>query len=228
MDDKGSVTGKIAHYIKDKIESGEWGIGDKISGENQICQELSVSRVSVRRAIKEFTSLGILESVRGKGTFVVSNDLSVFSTKPSDATLQEDFVGSILDFTDFRTLVEPAVCRRVAENPTPELIARLTELVGIMQASIGNNERFTKADTQYHLELCNAYGNPLLTEIMTGLFRHRESLADVNILSFEYYGGLFYHNLILECIKNKNGKKAEAMMLEHLTHGVMEMKFPEN
>ena len=37
---------------------------------------------------------------------------------------------------------------------------------------------------------------------------------------FGYEDGIYYHNLILKAIKEKNGEKAREIMFEHLQNGI--------
>ena len=67
MDDK---VGKVFNYVQEKILTGEWDIGDKITPEISLSKELGVSRSVVREAIKKFVALNILSRTQGGGTYV--------------------------------------------------------------------------------------------------------------------------------------------------------------
>lgn len=53
-----------------KIASGEWAEGAKIPNEFVLCEELGVSRITVRSAIQRLVALGMLKVQRGDGTYV--------------------------------------------------------------------------------------------------------------------------------------------------------------
>lgn len=76
---------KIYFYLLDKISSEEYPIGSLIPTQIELSEKFSVSRLTVREAIKELTLRGLLYSVKGRGTIVIAkplktdNDLKGFS-----------------------------------------------------------------------------------------------------------------------------------------------------
>lgn len=56
--------------ILDQIHRGQWRAGSKIPSENQLVQELGVSRMTVNRALRELAQEGYLQRVAGVGSFV--------------------------------------------------------------------------------------------------------------------------------------------------------------
>ena len=66
-----------ADYIFAHIQDGSWPQNSRIPSEHELCAELGISRTSVRGAIAQYVSVGVLESQHGKGTFVRSSDLSL-------------------------------------------------------------------------------------------------------------------------------------------------------
>lgn len=224
MADKGSVTSRIFYYIRDNIQSGRWAVGEKIPSENQMCRELGVSRVSVRKALQQFITLGVLNSVRGKGTFLISDDLSMFPPILGGGAQNRDALDNMLFTLEFRGLVEPALCAKAAENATPELIAALTELLTTMQNSIGNSQAFVEADVNFHLEICRACGNPVTLSVMNDVFCRRAELGQMLNVALGCYGGIYYHTMILSAIKQGDGKRAHDLMEEHLQRGIYEVR----
>lgn len=61
---------QIKVYILERIDSGEWNVGEKIPSESKLSALFKASRMTVNRAVKELTEAGRLERVQGLGTFV--------------------------------------------------------------------------------------------------------------------------------------------------------------
>ncbi|MBR3428899.1 MAG: GntR family transcriptional regulator [Clostridia bacterium] len=85
--------------LAEDIERGVYSVGSRIPPEHELEALYQVSRVTVRRALAELTSEGLLEKKQGKGTFVstprISQDLkSIHSFH--DACKQNGFQGGTL------------------------------------------------------------------------------------------------------------------------------------
>ena len=61
---------QIAADITARITQEEWCIGDKIPSENELTEEYSASRVTVRQALSKLEQEGLIEKQRGRGAFV--------------------------------------------------------------------------------------------------------------------------------------------------------------
>jgi len=66
---------RVYREISKEIESGSLRPGDRLPSERWLCDELGVSRATVRRAIEELTADGFVEG-RGRGSFVTSDALA--------------------------------------------------------------------------------------------------------------------------------------------------------
>ncbi len=60
----------------------------------------------------------------------------------------------------FRCLIEPEICGQEAPTASPELIARLEQLLKTMKASVGSSHNFVRADMDFHLAICEARSSP--------------------------------------------------------------------
>jgi GntR family transcriptional regulator len=77
-----SREGKVALFFQlsdaltAQIQAGTYAPGDLLPSENDLIAEYSVSRTTVRRAIQELVSQGLVYTVHGKGTFVAERQLT--------------------------------------------------------------------------------------------------------------------------------------------------------
>ncbi len=74
LDKRSSVPlyAQLKDLLIERVESGEYPPGSRIPSELQLCEELDLSRPTVRQAISELVSEGTLSIVKGRGTFVAA------------------------------------------------------------------------------------------------------------------------------------------------------------
>ena len=61
---------QVKDYLVGRILAGDWAEGTRVPSENELTAELSVSRMTVHRALRELTAEGWLDRVQGAGTYV--------------------------------------------------------------------------------------------------------------------------------------------------------------
>jgi len=68
---------QVAKEIKTDIIQKKYKSNEKLLTEKELCAYFGVSRVTIRRSLKELEHQGVVDIVHGKGTFVKSNKQSV-------------------------------------------------------------------------------------------------------------------------------------------------------
>ena len=51
---------QVENSIREKIENGEWKVGQKLPTEPELCQLFGVSRTTIRQAVDSLVSAGLL------------------------------------------------------------------------------------------------------------------------------------------------------------------------
>ncbi|HZV50683.1 MAG TPA: GntR family transcriptional regulator [Candidatus Dormibacteraeota bacterium] len=69
----GTLYSRAAEALRTRITDGVWRQGDRLPAETQLCQELGVSSITMRRAIATLVAEGLLVRIQGKGTYVASD-----------------------------------------------------------------------------------------------------------------------------------------------------------
>lgn len=80
-----SLQFQLRTCLLEKIQSGEWAVGQLIPSERDLCDEYGVSRITVREVLGSLTQSGYLIRKQGKGTFVA--EAKIEYTMTSDYSL---------------------------------------------------------------------------------------------------------------------------------------------
>ena len=71
MQNRNNLSQRTAQILRDRINKEHiYQYGEKLPNENELSEELGVSRTTLREAIRILVSEGVLNVQRGKGTFV--------------------------------------------------------------------------------------------------------------------------------------------------------------
>src|SRR4051812_20427510 len=94
----------VAEAIRRWIALGTYAPGERLPSERELAEQFAVGRMTVRRAIGELATEGLVATTRGRaGGTTVQPATSVLR----DVTL-EDLLAAVRDSFEFRLAVEPA------------------------------------------------------------------------------------------------------------------------
>lgn len=70
--DSRSLPAQLAELLRARITSGEWAPGEQLPSEQALADEAGISRPTVRAALRQLASSGLVRVRQGAGTFVTS------------------------------------------------------------------------------------------------------------------------------------------------------------
>lgn len=155
---RSSLTQEAAQAIRGEIVAGRWVIGDKLPNEAGLSAMLSVSRGTVREAVRVLVAQGFLETRQGSGTYVLS------VTDPTE-TLTMARRASLRDQFEARCALDVEAARLAAIRRTPAIIGELRLLAERGNYEGGDNSAFIVRDLAFHKAVVAASGNRAMVEI---------------------------------------------------------------
>jgi len=129
---------QLKKILLEKIKSGEYAAGSLIPSERELCETLGISRMTVRQALNQLVSEGILYREKGRGTFVSKakleqRNLMSFSEMAREKGLEP--ITKVLHFSMGNTIQDICDVLDLGENETVYHIKRL-RLVGSVPVGI--------------------------------------------------------------------------------------------
>ncbi|GGI38652.1 GntR family transcriptional regulator [Cnuibacter physcomitrellae] len=167
------LSAQVADQLRRRIAEGEFPVGALLPTENELSQQLGISRNSVREAVRSLVHAGILGARAGYGTFVVAaSDLA-----PTLARRLESDTGR--DVAEVRTMLEREGARFAAARATDEQRQELRRVLD-ERAQATDGPTYVELDRRFHELVFEASGNALLAELYRGTGGNERALAWVD------------------------------------------------
>lgn len=211
-----TVSEVIFEELKERIVAGEWKPGERIPSENKLCQLTGASRVSVRAAIQKLSSLGLVESKQGGGTFVceLSGEQHLNSVIPYFALSQPDRISMF----EFRRIIEVEGAALAAQRADAEQIAAMHEATRKM-AEATTTEEITRYDLEFHYLIVQGSRNSILVKVFEILRDTYFALLHENVTRLGSTGAS-YHQMITVAIESRDAELARLLMEKHLNNAI--------
>ena len=220
---RGTLPVEIVKAIAALMMQGVWRPGDMLPSEKELAQRFGVGRSTMREAMKSLMVLGVIDARAGGGSFV---------REPTSGILSGAFRWGLLlsprnmgDLVDVRMLVEANCASKAAGARTESDLARLHEIIGLMEQSSNDHGGFMARDNEFHIEIARIAGNVLLQNISSTI----QSMVGI-WYPLTYYQPkialltLTEHAAIAEAIATGNPESAAQAMREHISRAAERLK----
>jgi GntR family transcriptional repressor for pyruvate dehydrogenase complex len=214
----GTTAEEVVARLRDMIHSGEILAGDRLPPERDLAKLLGVSRPTLRAGIRSLSTVGILQSRQGAGTFV--------SDAKGSPTLDSSplrMLSALHGFTsdemfEARLALEMSIAGLAAERATSEQMTLMAEEITGMYASLTDPEQYLVHDMKFHQTIAAASGNRILTALMnmvaTILYDHRSKTVK---LARDLKQSAEQHHNIYRAMREHDPEAARKAMHDHLT-----------
>ncbi len=222
---------KISYQLEKEILRGTFEPGDRLPSERQLATRFSASRSSIREAITQLETLGLLKTEPQSGTYVcdyqeeASYDLLMYLMENHEA-LEPKVFRSLMQV---REVMEATALKTITTNDAPlraELLERLTQVAtAIRESSPSDLEALMELDYVFHRTLIEGADNI----IFSTLFRTSKTVH-------RYYTKAFYsqpqacvevvgqQQRLLDAIASGAAEVAHAALLELLAYGTEQVR----
>ncbi|MBX3031251.1 MAG: FadR family transcriptional regulator [Chloroflexi bacterium] len=212
----GDLAEAAAAQIRDRIEDGHFGHGERLPSERDLADGLGISRAVLRESLRSLESLGYVESSLGRGTFVVD---------PSDQwrsqRVIEDWLrihqAALRDLVELRSAIESQAVRGGGQDPR-DLARSLRPLITAQAEAIadGRPDDAAEIDITFHLQLASGTPNqPLLALARALIIRARQAAHAVYRVTAYQEGSVRQHRAIVAALARGDRDMAADLLAEH-------------
>lgn len=211
---------QVIEQIKEIIQNGELKCGDQLPSERDLCEQLHVSRTSVREALRSLEMLGIIECRQGEGNFIrESFEDSLLEPISITFMLHGSKTNEILEL---RKIIEPETAALAAKNISAAELQEIKELILLLNRE-DDSEKSAEIDKKIHYKIVRASGNGLVINVMYAVSnlvdRYIEAVV-ANLFQTPENKSIVkeQHEAVVRAIEAHDAAKAAAAMRKHLEY----------
>ena len=222
MEQESRLSDRIADTILSMITvEKRFSPGSKLPNENELSEELKVSRTTLREAIRILVTGQILEIRRGRGTFVRED---FRQGQPKELSSLAPAAVKIRDLYEMRLIFEPEAAYYAAIRATEEEIQRILALGEEIEERIGRNEDRTEVEQSFHKSNAKATHNEFMNQLMPVIYEGINKGVRLSKAHEEAVRAtLVDHKILMDFLKERNGEGARNAMRIHILHAMAQL-----
>lgn len=170
--------------------------------ENELAQEMGLSRTPVREALIELSKSKVVEIYPQKGSALALIDYSL-----------------VEEARFMRSVLECAVVELDCEVAAPEALEELEANIRLQEFYLENrsSEKLLELDDQFHRMLFRMAGKSQIYALMDSITIHFDRVRSMSLATVKELKTVSDHRAILDAVKEQNGIKARQLMEAHLS-----------
>lgn len=223
------LSGQLLHELGSQIVSGALESGRVLPSVEVLSEMNGVSRTVTREALKGLSALGLVESQPKVGTTVCAREQWQWWNREVlqwsvDAVPNQHF---LLQLVEVRRVIEPAAVALAAKNGTEDDFALIREAFyqleeSVHEASVHDEEKWAKADYEFHDSIIAASHNELMLSLIRvmrdALLYSRKTTIPILKETREQSpaSALAQHKAVMDAVCSRDERRAHEMMTELL------------
>lgn len=210
--------------IQELVAQGTLEPGAKLPPERELMALLSVSRTSLREAIRTLETMGLLRVAPGRGTYVAERPVTSLSDDWFHWLLghRQEVVQVLEVHEALEVKVAELAAGRIAEKDLSRLERSLTAMKRAVEQQ--DHEALVAADASFHRIIREASGNQIIAQILNDLEDHvLDARRAIMALPSRVRRVVGDHEAIFGAIAGRDAEAARGSALEHVRRSKEEL-----
>ncbi|QRP50447.1 FadR/GntR family transcriptional regulator [Amycolatopsis sp. FDAARGOS 1241] len=208
----------IVEQIRSLIRADKLRPGDRLPSERDLCDQMGVSRVTVREALRVLEAAGLVAirvGARG-GAFVTTPSSTKLGANLADLVTLSPMTAP--EVIEARQVVELGIIEMVIERATEEDVDELREMTREHQAALKRGEYSMEMSAAFHVRVAKCAHNAAIEMLVHSfhgplLMSLREAQVAAPLMG---HRGTSEHREFVEAIGARDAEKARDIMAKHL------------
>ncbi len=213
---------RIVQQIEEAILRGDLRPGERLPSERDLVQQFSVSRATVREALRVLQSNGMVRSRAGDPAGAEIMPFSPATLQKSMTTLARLSELTLTELIQFRMLLDATANLLAAQLRTEEQLSEMDTALKVMRDSVSlGYEEFSRADVAFHDAVARASGNRLL-QVCNQVVRSvaltliAEKIVHALDRTAQMEESIAHHAEVLEAVRAGDGTAAARIARQNL------------
>jgi GntR family transcriptional repressor for pyruvate dehydrogenase complex len=211
------ISSNIVQQIREAVLSGELKPGDRLPSEKELAEMFSVSKSSLREAIRALDALGLVNVRQGVsgGTFIREVDRETAISSLFNYIYFQN--PSIREFIQLRIMIEPQIAAIAAQKADAEDLDDLENNLRLMRGKLDSGTFSYELDRYFHQRIAEIAGNRLICFVLDSL---KNAIANIELqleLDARFCMNVYRsHQRIVAALRLQDPTAAKVEMAQHI------------